>query len=97
MKSVVYEAFCQLILAGVFALSFAGAAGAQTEGWDQEAGKLEGSWTVKVTQHNCETGDPVGKPFLSLLTFSRGGTLLESTNNPMFFPAVRHYLERRAG
>ena len=44
---------------------------------------------VKVTQHNCQTGDPVGDPFFSLLTFSRGGTLLESTANPMFFPAVR--------
>ena len=35
------------------------------------------------------TGDPLGEPFLSLLTFSRGGTLVESTSNPMFFPAVR--------
>ncbi len=63
--------------------------GHRSEAWEQEAGRLEGSWTVKVTQHNCATGDPVGDPFLSLLTFSRGGTLVESTANPMFFPAVR--------
>jgi hypothetical protein len=79
MKSVVCIAFYRLVLAGTCALLLAGAAGAQSEG----------SWTVKVTQQNCTTGDPVGEPFLSLLTFSRGGTLVESTSNPMFFPAVR--------
>jgi hypothetical protein len=89
MKSGAYKAFCQLLLAGACVLSMAQAAGAQAEAWDRGAGRLEGSWTVKVTQHNCETGDPVGNPFLSLLTFSQGGTLLESTSNPMFFPAVR--------
>ena len=89
MKSVVCVAFYRLVLAGACALLLAGAAGAQTENWGPEAGGLEGSWTVKVTQHNCATGDPVGEPFLSLLTFSRGGTLVESTANPMFFPAVR--------
>jgi hypothetical protein len=89
MKSVIYRELCQLVLAGVCVLSFAGSAGAQSEAWDHGAGRLEGSWTVKVTQHNCQTGDPVGDPFLSLLTFSQGGTLLESTANPMFFPAVR--------
>jgi hypothetical protein len=89
MKSVVCRELCQLVLAGVSVLSFAGSAGAQSEAWDHGAGRLEGSWTVKVTQHNCQTGDPVGDPFLSLLTFSQGGTLLESTANPMFFPAVR--------
>jgi hypothetical protein len=89
MKSVVCGAFYRLVLAGTCALLLAGAAGAETEDWGPEAGKLEGSWTVQVTQHNCATGDPLGPPFLSLLTFSRGGTLVESTSNPMFFPAVR--------
>ena len=89
MKSVVCIAFYRLVLAGTCALLLAGAAGAQSEAWGPEAGRLEGSWTVKVTQQNCTTGDPVGEPFLSLLTFSRGGTLVESTSNPMFFPAVR--------
>jgi hypothetical protein len=89
MKSGAYKAFCQLLLAGACVLSMAQAARAQAEAWDRGDGRLEGSWTVKITQHNCETGDPVGNPFLSLLTFSQGGTLVESTSNPMFFPAIR--------
>src|SRR5271165_2323081 len=89
MKSATYAPFYQLILAAACVLSFAGAAGAQTEAWDEGAATLKGSWTVKVTQRNCQTGDPLGSPFFSLLTFSQGGTLLESTANPMFFPAVR--------
>jgi hypothetical protein len=50
---------------------------------------LEGTWSVKVTQHDCSTGAPLGVPFLSLLTFARGGTMTETTSNPMFSPAVR--------
>ena len=73
MKSVTYRRFYQSILAGVCILSLAGSAGAQSEASEHEAGRLEGSWTVKVTQHNCQTGGPVGDPFFSLLTFSRGG------------------------
>jgi hypothetical protein len=77
------------LTAGAFALSLAPAASAQTEDWDGEARSLEGSWTVQVTQLNCETGAALGSPFLSLLTFARGGTLVETTSNPMFYPAVR--------
>ena len=89
MKSAVYREFHQLVLAGLCVLSFAGSAGAQSEAWDHGASRLEGRWTVKVAQQDCQTGDPVGDPFFSLLTFTQGGTLLESTANPMFFPAVR--------
>jgi hypothetical protein len=89
MKSVICVAFYRLVLAGICALLLAGSAGAEMETWAPEGGGLEGSWTVKVTQHSCATGDPVGEPFLSLLTFARGGTLVETTSNPMFFPAVR--------
>ena len=56
MKSLAYGAVCQLLLAGACALSFAGAAGAQTEAWEHEAGSLEGSWTVKVTQRQLSDG-----------------------------------------
>jgi hypothetical protein len=89
MKSLAYAAVYQLLLVAACALSFTGVAGAQTEAWEREAGRLEGSWTVKVTQVSCQTRDAMGDPFFSLLTFSQGGTLLESTANPMFFPAVR--------
>jgi hypothetical protein len=89
MKSVMYVSFRQLLLVATCALSMTAAAGGQAAAWEPESGGLEGSWTVKVTQRNCATGDAVGNPFLSLLTFSQGGTLVESTANPMFYPAVR--------
>jgi len=50
---------------------------------------LEGTWQVAVTQYDCETGAQVGGPFQSLLTFARGGTLTETTANPMFYPSER--------
>ena len=54
-----------------------------------EGQKLEGTWKVTVTLRDCSVGTPIGSPFLSLLTFARGGTLTESTSSPMFFPALR--------
>ena len=89
MKSKICKTFFTLLVAGVCALTFAEAASAQTEDWDFAARRLEGSWTVQVTLHDCTSGTPMGSPFLSLLTFARGGTLLEATSSPMFFPAVR--------
>lgn len=83
------RAIFALVVAGASAISFAQSAAAQTEDWDLDARNLEGSWTVQVTQVNCETGAALGSPFYSMLTFVRGGTLLETTANPMFFPAVR--------
>ena len=72
-------------LAGFF-LSVA-SAGAQSS---VPAGKgLEGTWKVEVTQRDCSTGDPLGSPFQSLLTFNSGGTMTETTDNPLFFPAER--------
>ncbi len=56
MKSVVCVAFYRLALAAACALLLAGAAGAQTETWAPEAGGLEGSWTVKVTQTQLRNG-----------------------------------------
>jgi hypothetical protein len=51
--------------------------------------ELEGTWKVEVTQRDCNTGDPLGTPFQSLLTFANGGTMTETTDNPLFFPAER--------
>lgn len=89
MKSNICKAFFALLVTGVCALTFAQTASAQTEDWDFAARRLEGSWTVQVTQIDCTSGAALGKPFSSLLTFMRGGTMVESTVNPMFFPAVR--------
>jgi hypothetical protein len=83
MKSLICSALLAVMAAGALT------AVAQTENREFEGRTLEGSWTVQVTQLNCETGAPLGSPFLSLLTFAKGGTLVETTSNPMFFPAVR--------
>ena len=74
---------------GVCGLALATTASAQVEDWDFAARRMEGSWTTQVTQRNCATGVALGPAFDSLLTFSRGGTLLESTASPAFFPSVR--------
>jgi hypothetical protein len=50
---------------------------------------IEGVWRVTVTQTNCQTGAPLGPPFHSLLMFSAGGTMIESTSNPGFLPGQR--------
>jgi hypothetical protein len=88
VKSNSWKTILSLVMC-TCAISLVQAAGAQTKDWDSEARGLEGSWTVQVTQVNCETGAALGSPFLSLLTFAQGGTLVETTSNPMFFPAVR--------
>jgi hypothetical protein len=49
---------------------------------------LEGAWWVTVTQYNCATGAK-RPPFSSMLLFSRGGTLTETTSNPGFLPGQR--------
>lgn len=56
---------------------------------DEDERGLEGTWVVEVSLHNCQTGVAVGAPFLSYLTFARGGTMTETTSNSMFYPADR--------
>jgi hypothetical protein len=70
-------------------LALATTASAQVEDWDFSARKLEGSWKTQVTQRNCATGAALGPAFEGLLTFSRGGTVIESTSAPAFYPSVR--------
>jgi hypothetical protein len=47
-------------------------------------GTIVGTWTVQVQQYNCQTEEPLGKPFQALLTFAEGGTMTGSTTNPGF-------------
>jgi hypothetical protein len=59
--------------------------------------KLEGTWRVQVTLHDCQTG-AVLRNFPALLTFAEGGTLTETTT--AFPPAARtpgHGFWRRTG
>jgi hypothetical protein len=93
MKSTVWSGFriagpaAALALAGVLILCAGTVANAHPE--QSAASGLQGTWLVTVTQHNCATGAQIGAPFQSLLTFARGGTMTETTSNPMFFPAER--------
>jgi hypothetical protein len=55
--------------------------------WDNDRfnGKtVEGTWSVKVTQIDCNTKAPKGPAFPSLLAFAGDGTMVEDTNNPGF-------------
>jgi hypothetical protein len=60
--------------------------------------KLEGTWRVKVTLRNCQTGAELRPATPAMLTFAEGGTLTETTT--VFPPAVRspgHGFWRRSG
>lgn len=89
MRSKTCKRLLLLATTGLCAVSLAQVAFAQSEYGDRTAHALVGSWIVQVAQVNCESGVALGNPFLSLLTFGQGGTLVETTSNPMFFPAVR--------
>jgi hypothetical protein len=51
--------------------------------------ELHGTWSVQVTQYNCQTAQPLGPAFASFLTFDEGGTSTETTENPAFAPGQR--------
>jgi hypothetical protein len=51
--------------------------------------ELHGTWNVQVTQYNCQTEQPLGPAFASLLTFDEGGTSTETTENPVFAAGQR--------
>lgn len=69
----------------VSSLSFTPAARAQSQ---QSAQGLTGAWWVTVSVFDCSTLAPKGR-FTSMLLFSRGGTLTETTSNPGFLPGQR--------
>lgn len=86
-----------LAFAGVMGMASTHSAMGQS---DRGARALEGTWLVQVSQQDCNSGEPVGRPFQSLLTFAQGGTMTETTSNPAFFPAVRtagHGVWKHAG
>jgi hypothetical protein len=89
MTSGIWKSAVVVVLTGVLIASFGRGAAANSADWETSARKLEGTWSVQVTLHNCQTGVQIGAPFQSLLTFARGGTVTETTSNPMFFPAQR--------
>lgn len=88
MRLKALNALSVLVLAGLCMLSFAPSTLAQSENWRSDGNLLEGTWIVQVTQQDCQSGAALGAPFLSLLTFARGGTMTETTSNPMFAPPI---------
>jgi hypothetical protein len=54
----------------------------------QSAQGLTGAWWVSVAVYDCSTLASKGR-FTSMLLFSRGGTLTETTSNPGFLPGQR--------
>ena len=67
------------------ALSISPAASAQSE---QSPKGLTGAWWVTVSVFDCSTLASKGR-FTSMLLFSRGGTVTETTSNPIFLPGQR--------
>ncbi|HEX4006092.1 MAG TPA: hypothetical protein VHX60_07940 [Acidobacteriaceae bacterium] len=70
-----------------FALAAAVPLRAQSSQFDFHR-SIEGAWWVSVTQYDCATGVK-RPPFSSMLLFSTGGTLVETTSNPGFLPGQR--------
>jgi hypothetical protein len=92
--------FSKVICAAAVVAGLVFSAQAANADSDDFISSLEGTWRVTVTQHVCTTGAEVGMPFKSLLSFAPGGTVTETTSNPMFFPAERgpgHGVWQRTG
>ena len=87
MKTIAPKAAAAiLVMTGLMAMGSGHRAGAQLE---QRENKLEGTWSFQVSLENCANGQAIGQPFQSLLTFNEGGTMTETTSNPIFYPADR--------
>ena len=89
MKSNIWKAVAILAAVSVLVISQVHRAGAKPSHLDSDGRGLEGTWVVTVQQLNCSTIAPLGAPFQSLLTFNVGGTMTETTSNPMIYPALR--------
>ena len=48
----------------------------------QGTNSIIGVWEATVTPRNCQTGEPAGASFQSLVTFHKGGTMSEYGANP---------------
>jgi len=89
MKSTYWKAMAVLALGAAMLLTVRRGTAAQSDDWDRDGLTLKGTWVVTVTQQACPSGPAIAPPFKSLLTFNAGGTMTETTDNPMFFPAFR--------
>jgi len=77
-----------LIVMAALTVAFSFASAQATERTMSER-TIQGAWRTMVTPVNCQTGDPLGPPFPSLLTFNKGGTMSEYGISPGGSPALR--------
>jgi hypothetical protein len=77
-----------LVIAGSFLSLGAVPPAKANTGQDKSENKLVGTWRVQVTPINSVSGVKI-TTFQSLLSFAAGGTLTETTSNPMFQPGQR--------
>jgi hypothetical protein len=85
-KTMTIKYWKGLAAVALMAFGMSSAQGASGQDDDWQARRLEGSWMFQVSLQDCNSGTPIGAPFLSLLTFARGGTVTETTSNPAFVP-----------
>jgi len=85
--NILRSALAALLVAGTSSVALADAT---ATGSAPARASLEGTYRVTITPYVCSTGQPVPNVrFHSFLSFSRGGTLLETTSNALFEPAQR--------
>lgn len=89
MRTTCLKTLCVLALAAVTATIPAANAATQWNERDDEGKTLEGTWITQVTLVDCQTHQATAPPFISMGTFARGGTFIETTSSPLFFPAQR--------
>ena len=89
MKTTCLKTLCVLALVTVAATIPTANAATQWNERDDEGKTLEGTWITQVTLVDCQTHQAVAAPFISMGTFARGGTFIETTSSPLFFPAQR--------
>ena len=83
-----FRNLCALAFLAVALVATSTIASAQ-QNRDRDHRQLRGTWSTQVQLVDCSSGNPIGSPFRSLLTFAQGGTMTETTANPNFYPAER--------
>ena len=85
--SSIRATLARLAASAVLAIGFAATLHAQSA-QSASPNSLEGAWIVNVSVFDCTSLAPKGA-FTSLLMFSRGGSVTETTANPTFLPGQR--------
>ena len=75
MRNILLKTFGGIALAISLAAMFTPVWGSGQAG----GGRLEGTWDVRVTIRNCQTGAEI-RSFASVTTFNFGGTVIDSTS-----------------